>query len=187
MLVLHEALMRCSQCGVRLVQKMRPEEASAIERGRRPSRACDFCVTQTEWEFVEWRGNPPSSAVMTGRVDRILVIDDDESTVFLLRKVLEDEGTQLEIATDGREALKKMMSSDYSLIVCDLHMPQMDGKAFFRFVDEQCLESKSRIIFITGDTTPETKEFLESTGATYMFKPLSLMKFASTVREILES
>ena len=201
MILLYEAFMRCSYCGSRVVHKLRPDEAAALARNRLPRRHCDFCVGATEWHFLEWKGNPPSGA-QTGEEaevtlhspaqkartpDRILVIDDDDLTAILLRKVLETENCVLEIANDGKEALQKLIEQHYALVICDIHMPNMDGKKLFRFIDDHALECRSTILFITGDTSVETRKFLEATGCHYMHKPIQIMQFASRVREILDA
>ena len=72
-------------------------------------------------------------------------------------------------------------------MICDIHMPGLDGKQVFRFIDEQALGSKRQIIFITGDTGAETRKFLESTGCPYLYKPIQVLQFASMVQEILDA
>lgn len=200
MIILHEAFMRCTYCGSRMLQKLRADEATALKQSKLLKRHCDFCVGVTEWQFLDWKGAPPTitpegeeSGTGEGAAgeerppDRILVIDDDDLTAILLRKVLEAENCVLEIANDGKEALQKMMEQRYSLVVCDIHMPNMDGKKLFQFVDQHALESKNRIIFLTGDTSTATRQFLESTGCPYMHKPIQILQFASLVREILDA
>ncbi len=200
MMILYEAFMKCAYCGSRLVQKLRQDEAAALLAQNRPlRRQCDFCVGATEWHLLEWKGNPPSlgelgaqSTAEGGEAqprppDRILVIDDDDLTAILLRKVLETENCVMEVANDGKEALQKLMEQRYALIVCDIHMPHMDGKKLFKFVDEHALESRNMILFITGDTSLETRKFLESTGCHYLHKPIQILQFAARVREILEA
>lgn len=200
MIILYEAFMRCTYCGSRMLKKLRADEAVALRQGTQPKRHCDFCAGLTEWQLLDWKGAPPmiipegeESATGEGAAgeerppDRILVIDDDDLTAILLRKVLEAENCILEIANDGKEALQKLMDQRYSLVICDIHMPNMDGKKLFEFVDKHALESKNRIIFLTGDTSTATRQFLESTGCPYMHKPIQILQFASLVREILDA
>jgi CheY-like chemotaxis protein len=198
MLILYEAFMRCSYCGSRVLHKLNTDEVTALREGTLPRRHCDFCVGQTEWKLQDWKGSPPPEVVEASKgadgeaappraPDRILVIDDDDLTAILLRKVLEAENCVLEVANDGKEALQKLMEQRYSLVVCDIHMPNMDGKKLFEFVDQHALESKNRIIFLTGDTSSATRQFLESTGCPYMHKPIQILQFASMVREILDT
>ena len=197
MMILYEAFMRCSYCGSRVGHKLSPDEAIALRQNKLPKRNCNYCVGLTEWELLRWKGSPPPSEAGSGvgatqaaaqrPHDRILVIDDDDLTTILLRKVLETDDCTLEIASDGKDGLQKLVEQEYSLVICDMHMPGLDGKQVFRFVDEQALSSKHQIIFITGDTGPETREFLKSTGCPYLYKPIQVLQFASMVREILDA
>lgn len=198
MIVLYEAFMKCTYCGSRMLQKLRPDEAAGLAQKRYPKRHCEFCVGMTEWHLLDWKGVPPSASpvgtesedaegVQTRPPDRILVIDDDDLTAILLRKVLESENCLLDVANDGKEALQKLMEQRYALVICDIHMPNMDGKRLFKFVDEHAMESKNMILFITGDTSSETRKFLEGTGCHYMHKPIQILQFAARVREILDA
>ena len=193
---LYEAFMRCRYCGSRVTQKLTPGEGLALRQNKLPKRNCRHCVGLTAWELLEWKGTPPQTeaeaelkaAQAAQRLhDRILVVDDDGLTAALLRKVLEADDCTLEIASDGKDGLQKLVEQEYSLVICDMHMPGLDGKQVFRFVDEQALGSKRQIIFITGDTGPETREFLKSTGCPYLYKPIQILQFSSIVREILDA
>lgn len=201
MFLLYEAFMTCAYCGSRVVQKLRPDEVAGIARGRNPRRDCDFCSGPSEWKLVDWKGTPPSASMLEGTSsfdehgsevtgdapDRILVIDDDDLTVILLRKVLESENCVMDVATDGKLALQHLMDNRYSLVICDIHMPNMDGKRLFRFMDEQALGDRSMILFITGDTSAETRRFLESSGCHYMHKPIQVLQLAARVKDILDA
>ena len=117
MIILYEAFMRCRYCGSRLKHKLSPDEAIALRQNRPPKRNCNYCVGLTEWELLEWRGTPPpteaeakagaTQAAAQRPHDRILVIDDDDLTAMLLRKVLEADDCTLEIASDGKDGLQK--------------------------------------------------------------------------------
>jgi DNA-binding NtrC family response regulator len=58
---------------------------------------------------------------------RILVVDDMEINRDHLRKVLEDEGYEVEAAADGRSALERLRDSSVHLVITDLRMPDMSG------------------------------------------------------------
>lgn len=61
----------------------------------------------------------------------ILVVEDDEAVGVALAGALREEGYEVEIATDGREALARLEGGAApSLILLDLMMPRMDGLAF---------------------------------------------------------
>ena len=58
---------------------------------------------------------------------RILLVDDEENIRFLFREELEEEGYQIELASNGFEAIEKVKSSKFDLVVMDIKMPGMDG------------------------------------------------------------
>ena len=100
-MILYEASMRCTYCGTRMFHKLRADEVVALQQKKPLKRPCEFCAGLTEWELLNWKGNPPSvalngvesdtSGTSTGEghpPDRILVIDDDDLTTILLGKVL---------------------------------------------------------------------------------------------------
>jgi DNA-binding response OmpR family regulator len=65
----------------------------------------------------------------------VLIVDDDESIRTLLRLVLTDEGYEVVVAVDGGAALDELRrpgAAAPSLILLDLNMPRVDGRAFLR-------------------------------------------------------
>jgi CheY-like chemotaxis protein len=61
---------------------------------------------------------------------RILVVDDDASIREFIEMALTDEGYEVALATNGREALDQLAADSPSLILLDMAMPVMDGRAF---------------------------------------------------------
>lgn len=72
----------------------------------------------------------------------LLVLDDDEALLRLLRLLLEAEGFRVVTARNGIEGLERLETDVPDAIVLDLEMPVMDGRSFFR-------ELRAR-----GDSTP---------------------------------
>jgi CheY-like chemotaxis protein len=66
------------------------------------------------------------------RVDRILIVDDDENIRQIVRICLADEGYEVLEAANGQVALQIVEQSAPSLILLDLRMPVMDGWEFAR-------------------------------------------------------
>ena len=66
---------------------------------------------------------------------RILVIDDNDDTAFLLAKLLESQGFETEICNSGKAALAALQKSAHpDLIICDVMMPGIDGYEVLRTI-----------------------------------------------------
>lgn len=62
----------------------------------------------------------------------VLVVDDDEALARMLRVLLESEQCNVRVAHDGREALSALGEFVPDVVLLDLQMPIMDGRAFYR-------------------------------------------------------
>jgi CheY-like chemotaxis protein len=72
------------------------------------------------------------------------------------------------------------------LIISDLCMPEMGGEKFYRALKEQFPHLTERIIFVTGDTvSPNSRSFLEETGARWLSKPFSIREIEHLVADAL--
>ncbi len=116
---------------------------------------------------------------------RILIVEDEELVVDLIKGVLEHDNITVDDARDGEEALVKTDSGNYDLIVCDIKMPGMSGIAFYDKIKELKPRLAEKVIFITGDPSSETMDFINTTGNEYITKPFKVDKFRSRVFEFL--
>jgi signal transduction histidine kinase/ActR/RegA family two-component response regulator len=118
------------------------------------------------------------------RVGRILVVEDEPTVAQLIVDVLADEGYRVDKLLDSREAIDRVRTQDYDLVVCDLKMPHVDGRAFFRALANTASPLQHRLIFVTGDTlSPHTLEFLESSGLPYLAKPFLVEELKQAVHQ----
>ncbi len=102
---------------------------------------------------------------------RILVVDDEESILLLLKRILEDDGYQVLTARDGREALTAAEARRPDLVITDLRMPRMDG---LRLMEEYGKRySDVDFIVLTAYGTIESAIQSMKMGALdYILKPL---------------
>lgn len=61
---------------------------------------------------------------------KVLIVDDEGGMRHMLSVLLEREGYEIEAAENGKEGLDKIKNEDYSLVLCDIRMPEMDGLSF---------------------------------------------------------
>jgi CheY-like chemotaxis protein len=107
--------------------------------------------------------------------NRILLVDDEQLIANALAHMLRTAGYAIDLARNGQEALAKVSSADYDLIICDVKMPVMDGKAFYRELRSSRPGFCQRIVFCTGDMdNPTTRRFLKASGVPFICKPFRL-------------
>lgn len=120
---------------------------------------------------------------------RILLVDDEESVLFVLYNGLLrlDEGYEVEIdkAHDGREALDKVKERPFDLIITDLRLPGMDGVELTEAVRE--LDSDIVVIWITAYDCHKARRDAERLEVyRCLDKPLEIDEIREIVREGLE-
>ncbi len=115
--------------------------------------------------------------------NRVLVVDDDEKTVELIRLYLNRDGYRVLTAYNGIDALRLAREGHPDLIVLDLMLPEMDGLEVCRIIREQ---SDVPIIMLTARTTDEDRLTGLQLGADdYVTKPFSPRELAARVRAVL--
>jgi len=117
----------------------------------------------------------------------VLVVEDEAALGAAVAESLEDAGFVVDRAGDGEEALQRIKSRVYDLIICDLKMPRMDGMTFYRAMINADADQARRILFVTGDVAgTEAERFLEQTGCRWLAKPFRLGDLLKTAKEVLE-
>jgi CheY-like chemotaxis protein/anti-sigma regulatory factor (Ser/Thr protein kinase) len=120
-----------------------------------------------------------------GRKGRyVLVVDDEELVTSLIGGILEGEGYDADFVSNGEEALSRIKERGYSFIICDIKMPNMNGMEFYKRVREMAPGLAGKMLFMTGDPSTETLDFIVSTGNGYLSKPFKIEDFKEAMRGI---
>ena len=112
---------------------------------------------------------------------------DDEALIReMLRSGLEDQGYHVEIASNGREALKKIRGGSYVLVLTDIYMPELDGISLYQQL-QQDTNFHAKFILMTGNHTSD-QSVLSSVPATVpcLLKPFQLEDVLQKLREVLQ-
>jgi putative two-component system response regulator len=120
---------------------------------------------------------------------RILVVDDEESNVLLLRRVFERAGyVHVEATTDPTRVPGLFAETRPDLVLLDLHMPQMDGLELMERLGPLTGERRSiPFLVLTADVTDEAKRRALSLGARdFLTKPLDQIELLLRVRNLLQ-
>ncbi|MFZ2484658.1 MAG: response regulator transcription factor [Minisyncoccia bacterium] len=114
----------------------------------------------------------------------ILIIEDEEKLVDILRKALKGERYSVDVAYDGEEGLSKAMKNDYSLILLDIMLPKKDGLALCKELRERQIHTP--IIMLTARGTVEDRVVGLDVGADdYLIKPFGITELFARVRAVL--
>ncbi|HWF14517.1 MAG TPA: ATP-binding protein [Candidatus Acidoferrales bacterium] len=122
----------------------------------------------------------------TGAKKHILIVEDEPTVVELIAEVMADEGHRVDMLLDSRAALGKLDENDYSLVICDLKMPYVDGPSLYRALVRKANPMQHKLLFVTGDTMgTRTIEFLKSSGLPYLAKPFLVEELKEAVHKAL--
>jgi len=113
---------------------------------------------------------------------KILIVDDDASIAGLIADVLEDEGFETVVKTDGKSAYDYIMQNtkDISLITLDIMMPEISGLDICRFVRNHI---DCPIIFVSAKgKTPDMVLGLETGGDDYIAKPFVVDELVAKIK-----
>jgi len=123
-----------------------------------------------------------------GRREPVLLVEDEEDILEFVSRALLDSGYQVDMATNGLEALRYLQNAPYSLLLCDIKMPYMDAPQLWGKLQERFPRLTKRVIFMTGDIVgEETAQFLDRTGAPCLQKPFEIEELLTTVRHFLDN
>jgi PAS domain S-box-containing protein len=114
----------------------------------------------------------------------ILVVEDEAGLASAVVDALRDAGYLVDHASDGEEALVRVKAQSFDLVICDLKMPRVDGKAFYGMLAAAAPRLSRRVIFVTGDVAgTDAEKFLEDSGCRWLAKPFRLGDLLRAVRE----
>lgn len=132
--------------------------------------------------------NPRAAPFESGKDARVLVVEDEPTVARLIADVLEDEGMQVDVLLDGREALDRSARESYDLVICDMKMPGLDGQHFFRSLQRTGNPLRERFLFVTGDViAAQTREFLERHRLPHVAKPFRVEELTEKVHAVLQT
>lgn len=106
----------------------------------------------------------------------ILIVDDTPENLISLKKVLERHNFEVDTASSGEEALKKVLRNEYVLIILDVQMPGMDGFEVAEAISGYSKAKETAIIFLSAVNTENkfiTKGY-SSGGLDYITKPVDM-------------
>jgi CheY-like chemotaxis protein len=119
---------------------------------------------------------------------RVLVVDDNELNLELVRYVLESGGLQVDSVADAEQALSCLALGLPDLILMDIQLPGMDGLALTRRLKAEPATRHLPIIAFTAYAmSGDELNFLKAGCDGYLSKPIDVRRFADQVRAFLST
>jgi two-component system, NtrC family, response regulator HydG len=116
---------------------------------------------------------------------RVLVVDDEISARMALKDLLKSQGYEVDLATDGAEALERLAELPPDVVVTDLDMPRMGGMELLQKLKER--EQRVPVIVVTSaaDVRPAV-EAMRAGAADYLTKPVDFDELDLSISRSLE-
>lgn len=116
---------------------------------------------------------------------KILIIDDERSIRNSLKEILADEGYEVDVAENGATGCAMVDKEKYSVIFCDIKMPEMDGMEVLGRLIEMGIDSA--VVMISGHGDIDTAvECIKKGAFDFIQKPLDLNRILITIKNATE-
>ena len=119
---------------------------------------------------------------------KILIVEDNALNIKLFCDLLAAHGHEPEAVTDSRNALDAARAFDPDLVITDIQLPHVSGLDLIRLIRKDDDLSRVPIMAVTAYSARGDEERIRAAGAqAYVSKPISVVRFAETVDELLKS
>ncbi len=151
-----------------------PDEGGAMFTIALPVNALDAAGTDTV---------PAVKAPASRR--RILIADDEAEIREALAEILAGARHRVVTVGSGREALQHLQAEQYDVILTDIRMPDLDGRALYHEIEQRWPAQAARVVFVTGDTLASgLRDFVSESGRPVIEKPFLPSEVRRVVAEI---
>ena len=119
---------------------------------------------------------------------KILLVDDEPMVLRVMRRALEREGFQVDIAVDGEEAWAKITESCPDVMVTDIEMPRLSGRELCQRIQEELPDREFPIFVSTSLTALEHREWSRNISLlVFLEKPISIRKLRTEISKIFDA
>lgn len=117
---------------------------------------------------------------------RILIAEDEPVLRMLIVDSLEDEGYEIDEVADGEEAIEKIQTTEYDLLILDYMMPKLTGIDVIEQTRKLGNRQDVKILMLSAKSQQEEQDKVLSAGANqFMSKPFSPLELIEKVEEML--
>ncbi|HZS04112.1 MAG TPA: response regulator transcription factor [Blastocatellia bacterium] len=113
----------------------------------------------------------------------VLVVEDEQKMADMIKRGLEEEGMEVEVAYDGETGLQAARSGKHEVLILDIALPGRDGLEIARLLRDDGI--KTPIIILTARDTTEAKvQGLDSGADDYLTKPFAFAELLARIRAL---
>ncbi len=142
-----------------------------------------FPFEKAEITHFSKNNGTPTSGYFQGLVPEVLLVDDNAVNLKVAQEILSKAGCKVEIATNGEEAVDKVKTGFYHLVLMDIQMPVMDGVTATHVIKSLDLKYNPAIVAMTAYCLREDKiRFVEAGMDDFIAKPISGEKILTKVK-----
>jgi two-component system, response regulator, stage 0 sporulation protein F len=113
---------------------------------------------------------------------RLLIVDDEENIRFLFKEELEEEGYEIEVASNGLEALDKVKNAAFDLVILDIKMPGMNG---IQALNEIKNINKNLPVILCSAYGEFKQDFSSWASDGYVVKSADTKELKQTIKDLL--
>jgi len=116
----------------------------------------------------------------------ILMLEDDVALAFMLKQALQIQNYSVTVVPSGTEGLKQILTNEFSIILCDMVMPNFPGDMFYRAVERARPYLCKRFIFMTGHQGDrKIEQFIRSIRGLMLWKPFEMHVLFEAIQVVL--
>ncbi len=115
---------------------------------------------------------------------RVLVVDDEPDVADALADLLAEDGCETATARNGIEALDRIATAAFDVILTDVRMPRLDGLGLYHRITSFDPILAARVIFFTGHACDEDLKTINEAGRPCLGKPVDIPKLFELVRTL---
>ena len=113
---------------------------------------------------------------------KVLIVDDEQSLLFLLQQIVEEQGHNVLLAENGEQALQAVEKESPELIITDVMMPVMDGYQLLTQVKTRPDLCETKVVLISA--APINRRF-EPKADAYLSKPYDLVTIEDLLTQLI--
>jgi PAS domain S-box-containing protein len=122
--------------------------------------------------------------IYLGKLETILLVDDEEMLVELIQDQLESLNYVVTATTSSKNALSLLKQNEYDLLITDQEMPEITGLDLIH--EARLLNPDQFVIVMTGYSKTASQEVVEDLNCSYILKPISVPDLSQLIRESLQ-